>query len=93
LVPLWIRLNTRVGESEFVRIALACIVLHYIRVKVLLFYTVQLSNIFCAAVTAQQVPLTRALDGAVYQRMMVWGFFFEQFITCQLSAVPIFGGT
>jgi hypothetical protein len=31
--------NTRVGESEFVRLALARIVLHYIRVKVLLFYT------------------------------------------------------
>jgi hypothetical protein len=43
LVPLWIRLNMRVGESEFVRLALALalarIVLHYIRVKVLLFYT------------------------------------------------------
>jgi hypothetical protein len=32
LVPLWIRLNTRVGESEFVRRALARILLHYIRV-------------------------------------------------------------
>jgi hypothetical protein len=66
LVPLWIRLNTRVGESEFVRRALARIVLHYIRVKRSCF-SIQLStflNIFCAAVaTAQQVPLTRALDG------------------------------
>jgi hypothetical protein len=48
-----------------------------------------------AVATAQQVLLTRArtLDGLSKNDEMAWGFIFEQFITCQSLAVPIFGGT